>query len=108
MCIRDRFDGDIPGWGVLARNDRLTLGDFDGNGRTDIFIFNGDDWSLPYLGMFRANGTSLAYVNRYDGDVPGWGGLVRHDRIFAADLNAVGRCDLWAWIYQDWKQECLG
>ena len=27
-----RYDGDIPGWGGLARHDRLILGDFDGDG----------------------------------------------------------------------------
>ena len=63
---------------------------------------------MTYLGMFRSTGTGLAYVNRYDGDVPGWGGLARHDRFFAADINGDGRCDLWAWNYQDWSEEYLG
>lgn len=103
-----RYDGDIPGWGGLARNDALIVGDFNGDGRDDVFIFNGDDWSMPYLGMFRSTGSGLAYVNRYDGDVPGWGGLARHDRFFAADMNADGRSDLWAWNHQDWNQEYLG
>ena len=103
-----RYDGDIPGWGGLARNDKLVLGDFDGDGRCDVYIFNGDDWSMSYLGMFRSTGTALAYVNRYDGDVPGWGGLARHDRFFAADINGDGKCDLWAWNHQDWSEEYLG
>ena len=29
-----------------------------------MFIFNGDDWAMPYLGMFRSVGTGLAYANR--------------------------------------------
>lgn len=108
LQMTKRYDGDIPGWGGLARNDRLILGDFDGDGRCDIYIFNGDDWSMPYLGMFRSSGNGLAYVRRYDGDVPGWGGLARHDQFFAADINGNGRCDLWAWNYRDWSQEYLG
>ena len=108
LSMTARYDGDIPGWGGLARNDRLILGDFDGDGRCDVFIFNGDDWAMPYLGMFRASGNGLAYVNRYDGDVPGWGGLARHDHFFAADIDRNGRCDLWAWNHGDWAEEYLG
>jgi hypothetical protein len=104
----ERYDGDIPGWGGLAGNDRLILGDFDGDGRTDVFIFNGDDWAMPYLGMFRSTGAGLAYVNRYDGDVPGWDGLAGHDRFFAADIDGSGRCGLWVWNHDDWSTEYLG
>jgi hypothetical protein len=108
LTMTARYDGDIPGWGGLARHDRLILGDFNGDGRCDVFIFNGDDWSIPYLGMFRASGNGLAYANRYDGDVPGWGGLARHDRFFAADIDGNGLCDLWAWNHQDWSEEYIG
>ena len=103
-----RYDGDIPGWGGLARHDRLILGDFDGDGLCDVVIFNGADWSMPYLGMFRSAGGPLAYVNRYDGDVPGWGGLARNDVFIPADIDGDGRCDLWAWNHQDWSTEYLG
>jgi hypothetical protein len=58
--------------------------------------------------MFRASGNGLAYTNRYDGDVPGWGGLARHDKFIAADIDANGRSDLWAWNYQDWAEEYIG
>jgi hypothetical protein len=108
LTMTARYDGDIPGWGGLAAHDKLILGDFDGNGRCDVFIFNGADWAMPYLGMFRASGSGLAYVQRYDGDVPGWGGMARNDRFFAADINGDGKCDLWAWNYQDWSTEYLG
>jgi IgA Peptidase M64/FG-GAP-like repeat len=106
--MTNRYDGDVPGWGGLARNDKLVLGDFNGDGRCDVYIFNGDDWSMSYLGMFRSTGTALAYVNRYDGDVPGWGGLARHDWFFASDINADGKCDLWGWNHYDWSEEYLG
>ena len=148
--LTNRYDGDIPGWGGLARHDEFFVGDLNGDGKDDLVIFNGDDWSMAYvgmfrsqrrrlhddrplrrrhprlgrpgparpadprrlrrrrplrrlssstattgrcryLGMFRSTGTGLAYVHRYDGDVPGWGGLARHDRFFAADINGDGR-----------------
>jgi hypothetical protein len=103
-----RFDGDIPGWGGLRRHDKLIVGDFDGDGRDDLYIFNGDDWSMSYLGMFRSTGSSLAMVRRFDGDVPGWGGLARHDRFWAADIMGTGRASLWAYNTQDWSEEYLG
>jgi FG-GAP repeat. len=103
-----RFDGDIPGWGGLAANDQLHVGDFDGDGRDDLYIFNGPDWSMPYLGMFRSNGSDLSASHRYDGDVPGWGGLAVHDRFIAADVNRDGKTDLIAINTQDWSEEYLG
>ncbi|GAA1565380.1 MULTISPECIES: M64 family metallopeptidase [Kribbella] len=103
-----RYDGDIPGWGGLAQHDQLILGDFDGDGKCDVFVFNGLDWSMPYLGLFRSTGSGLAYAHRHDGDVPGWDGLARHDQFFAADIDGTGRCDLWAWNDQDWSTEYLG
>lgn len=108
LSLLHRYDGDVPGWGGLAQRDTLILGDFDGDGRCDVFIFNGEDWAMPYLGMFRSTGNGLAYVHRYDGDVPGWDGLARHDRFFAADIVGDGQCDLWVWNYQDWATEYLG
>lgn len=108
LSMTQRYDGDIPGWGGLARHDKLILADFDGDGRTDLFISNGDDWSMTYLGLFRSQGSGFAYANRYDGDVPGWGGMRPHDQFFAADLTGDGKTDLWAWNYQDWGTEYLG
>lgn len=103
-----RFDGDIPGWGGLARRDRLHVADFDGDGRADLYIFNGLDWSMPYLGMFRSTGSGLVLARRYDGDVPGWGGLARHDIFFPADISGTGRAGLFAFNSADWSMEYLG
>jgi hypothetical protein len=108
LTMTRRYDGDIPGWGGLRKHDRLILSDFDGDGRDDLYITTGDDWSMTYVGMFRAQGYGFAYVRRYDGDVPGWGGLRKHDRFFPADLTGDGKVDLWAWNYQDWSTEYLG
>jgi hypothetical protein len=103
-----RFDGDIPGWGGLARNDRLYVGDFDADHMADLYIFNGLDWSMSYVGMFRSNGTGLDFVNRFDGDVPGWGGLAPNDQFLPADFTGDGRTDLFVYNTQDWITEYLG
>lgn len=108
LTMTARFDGDIAGWGGLARHDRLIVGDFDGDSRDDLYVFNGEDWNMAYLGMFRSTGTSLKIVQRYDGDVPGWGGLGRHDTFFPADIAGRGRTDLFVYNHQDWSEEYLG
>lgn len=103
-----RYDGDIPGWGGLAPNDKLYVGDFNADKRADLYIFNGADWSMAYLGMFRSVGSGLEIVARYDGDVPGWDGLARNDIFFPADVNGDGQTDLFGFNYQDWSTEYLG
>ena len=103
-----RFDGDIPGWGGLRGQDTLYLGDFNGDGKKDLYIFNGTDWSMPYLGMFRSTGSGLQIAARYDGDVPGWGGLAKHDRFLPADINGDAKTDLFAYNFDDWATEYLG
>ena len=108
LTMTARHDGDIPGWGGLAKHDQLIVGDFDGDGKADLFIFNGDDWSMSYLGMFKSTGTDVTMVHRYDGDVPGWGGLARHDKFLRADITGDGKADLWAYNYTDWSEEYLG
>ena len=103
-----RYDGDVPGWGGLARNDQLHVGDFDGDGKADLYIFNGPDWSMPYLGMFRSNGRGLELVARYDGDVPGWGGMRSNDIFLSVDINGDKKSDLFVYNFKDWPFEYVG
>jgi hypothetical protein len=108
LAMSARYDGDIPGWGGLASHDQLFVGDFSGDGKPDLFIFNGDDWSMSYVGMFRSTGSALQMSQRYDGDVPGWGGVARHGRFLPARISRDNRTDLWVWNYVDWAEEYLG
>ena len=50
--LTNRYDGDIPGWGGLAQHDELFVGDLNDDGRDDVVIFNGQDWSMAYVGLF--------------------------------------------------------
>lgn len=36
------------------------VGDFDGDALEDPWVFNGDAWAFPYLGMLASTGWSLA------------------------------------------------
>ena len=50
-----RYDSTMPGW-QMRPGDQHVVGDFDGDGREDLWVFNGADWSYPYLGLLRSNG----------------------------------------------------
>ena len=105
LSMARRFDGQLPGW-QLRPNDRLHVGDFDGDGRADLYVFNGEDWSTAQLGMFKSLNDWLYLANRYDGTVPGWQ-MRRHDRHWVGDTGD-GRADLFVYNHEDWGPEYLG
>ena len=106
LSMARRYDNKLPGWQMRA-NDRQYVGDFDGDGKADLYVFNGNDWSVAYLGMLRSLGNALCLVERYDGNAPGWQ-MRRHDNHWVADINGDGRRDLFVYNYQDWSTQYLG
>jgi hypothetical protein len=103
-----RFDDTLPGWGSMKRNDQFYVGDFNGDGVSDLYVFNGPDWSMPYLQMLASTGSDLRFVQRFDRDVPGWGEMRRNDRWFVADVNGDRRSDLYVYNASDWNTQYLG
>ena len=59
-----RFDDTLPGWGSMKQNDQFYVGDFNSDGLNDLYVFNGPDWSMPYLEMLRSTGNNLAFTRR--------------------------------------------
>ena len=103
-----RFDQTLPGWGDMKPGDEFHVGDFNGDSLSDIVVFNGGDWSMPYLEMLRSTGNDLQFVRRFDRDVPGWGEMRNHDRWWVADINGDRRADLYVYNAQDWNTQYLG
>ena len=54
-----RYDGDIPGWGGFARNDKFYAADLNGDGKHDLVVTNGDDWSMTYVGLLQEHRLGL-------------------------------------------------
>jgi len=106
FSLVSRYDANLPGW-QMRPGDRHFVGDFNGNGRDDLYVFNGTDWSLAYLGMLRSKQKTLEMVHRYDGNVPGWQ-MRAHDKHWIADVNGDGRADLFVYNHEDWGPEYLG
>lgn len=106
LSMSRRYDGNMPGW-QMRKGDQHYVGDFSGNGRKDLFVFNGDDWSISYLGMLQSTGTQLTMTQRYDGNAPGWQ-MRRHDRHYVGDVDGNGREGLFVFNHQDWGPEYLG
>ena len=90
---RARYDGTMPGW-QMRPGDRHMVGDFDGDGREDLWVFNGTNWAIPYLGMLRSTGSALAMARRYDNKLPGWQ-MSRGDRHYVGDFDGDGKADLY-------------
>ena len=91
----------------MKSNDRQFVGDFNKDNRADLYLFNGDQWAMPYLLMARSTGGNLAFTRRFDLDIPGWR-MRRHDRFAVADSNGDGREELFVFNPDDWATEYLG
>jgi hypothetical protein len=103
-----RFDRKLPGWDDMKPNDQFFVGDFDGDKRQDLYVFNGNDWSMPYLEMLRSTGSNMANSRRFDRNVPGWGEMRKRDRWFVGDVNGDRKSDLYVFNADDWSTQYLG
>ena len=106
LAMTQLHTNNFPGW-QMNKNDRHYIGDFDGDGKADVYIFNGNDWAMAFLGMLKSNGTGVAAVQVYNGKAPNWQ-MRKNDRHYVGDVNGDGKADLFVFNAQDWSTEYLG
>src|SRR5690606_631466 len=106
LTMRKRYDNVLPGW-QMKKGDKYYVADFNGDGKKDLYVFNGLNWSIAYLGMLKSDGTNLSMVKRYDGNAPGWQ-MRKNDKHYVSDINNDGKEDLFVRNYPDWNREYLG
>src|SRR5690606_34042299 len=83
------------------------IGDFNGDGKSDVYVFNGGNWVMAYLAMLSSSGSALSMVRRFDGNAPGWQ-MRKNDRHFIGNIGGDNKADLFVYNYQDWSKEYLG
>jgi hypothetical protein len=103
-----RYDRDLPGWGKITKNDQFIVGDYTGDGKDDIAVFNTKDFSIGYLLLLKSTGTNYSYVKRYDEILPGWDKMLKQDILYLADFNGDGKDDFIIRNYGDWNQGYVG
>lgn len=101
-----RYDDSMAGW-QFQKTDRYSVADFSGDGKRDLFVFNGSDWAIPYVGMLRSTGTGFSLVTRYDANMSGWQ-MRPSDRHVVGDFDGDGKADLWVFNGSDWSIPYLG
>ena len=99
---------ELPNWDDMLGGDEFYVGDFDADGRDDLYVFNYGDWSMGYLGMLRSTGNGLEMVRRYDDVLPGWDSLLNDDQLFVGDFDRDDREDLYIFNGHDWGPVYLG
>ncbi len=90
-----KYTSTMPGWGNFKANDQFYIGDFDGDGKSDLYAFNGKDFLQPWFGMLKSSGTALSASKLYYQTLLGWGDMKPDDRFYIGDLDRDGKSDVY-------------
>lgn len=101
------YESELPGW-ALQPSDHPFVGDFNGDGKADLALFNGLAWNYPHFAILHSTGSGLSPVAHYIQTLPGAYTMGRHDQFRFGDLNGDGRTDFVVFNKEDWQDQTLG
>lgn len=106
LGYRRLFTDTISSW-QLQTDDQFYVGDFNGDGKDDLFIFNGTNWKNGHFGMLKSEGTNFSVVQNYEGNIPGWS-MRKADQFLTCDIKGTGKTGLFVYNFHDWSYDYIG
>ncbi|MDQ3175369.1 MAG: M64 family metallo-endopeptidase [Acidobacteriota bacterium] len=95
--------GEIPLWDDFMPGDKFFVGDFNKDGKDDLFVVNFSDWAMPYFALLRSTGSGFECIRRFDRELPGWDDMKPNDQFFVADFDGDERDDIYVFNGRDWS-----
>ena len=62
LSMTHRYDGNMPDC-QLRPMDQHFMGDFNSDGKADLYVFNGDAWSMPISACFNPTASRCLWCN---------------------------------------------
>ena len=76
----------VPGSWQFKPNDQFYIGDYNGDGKDEVVVYNSVDWIMEYLGLLVDDGNNgLKLVARYD-DTNSWLAIPKDRQVLCSRL----------------------
>jgi len=101
LVMTRRYDRFLPNW-EMGRHETIHVGDFNGDSRDDLIVFNRNSWSQVHLQVYNSTGGGLRLADRYYGTIPGIWTMRRRDSLKVINFNGDNNDDISLFNGRDW------